>query len=245
MEKDANWFESWFDSPYYHILYRHRDEEEARLFIDRLLEYLGLPGGASVLDLACGRGRHSLYLNSKGAEVTGIDLSESNIRYASTFATPSLSFYVQDMRRIFRTNYFDVVLNLFTSFGYFERDLDNFHVVESATKALKKGGYLVIDFLNSGKVLQTLREQEIQVLESITFHINRRMEEGFIVKSISFEDKGREYRFQEKVKALTLDDFRIYFEKSGLELVDTFGEYALEPFRPESSGRLIMIAKKK
>jgi 2-polyprenyl-3-methyl-5-hydroxy-6-metoxy-1,4-benzoquinol methylase len=75
----SEWFRTWFDSPYYKILYSHRSEEEAALFIDNLLSFMDLPERSRVLDLACGRGRHSVYLNEKGFNVVGIDLSNNSI----------------------------------------------------------------------------------------------------------------------------------------------------------------------
>src|SRR5436853_6516213 len=60
------WFESWFDSPYYHVLYKERDDLEARSFLDSLIGYLNPAPGSTILDVACGKGRHSLYLNQKG-----------------------------------------------------------------------------------------------------------------------------------------------------------------------------------
>lgn len=80
MNKDTTtWFTSWFDTPFYHILYKDRDDTEAQHFMDKLTGYLNIPEGGSILDLACGKGRHSIYLNSLGFDVTGADLSENSI----------------------------------------------------------------------------------------------------------------------------------------------------------------------
>ncbi|MGZ4037453.1 MAG: SAM-dependent methyltransferase, partial [Bacteroidia bacterium] len=118
MEK-AEWFKDWFNSPYYHVLYKNRDQSEAAAFIDKLSGHLELNAGHLIWDLACGKGRHSTYLNKKGFNVTGTDLSENNIQKASVNANDRLEFYVHDMRTLFRVNYFTHVLNLFTSIGYF------------------------------------------------------------------------------------------------------------------------------
>ncbi len=77
-----NWFAKWFDTKYYHILYKDRDYQEARMFIDNITSYLNLPEKAKVLDLACGKGRHSIYLNKLGFDVVGADLSENSINEA-------------------------------------------------------------------------------------------------------------------------------------------------------------------
>src|SRR4051812_2242107 len=108
------WFQNWFNSPYYHILYNQRNDEEAEFFIDNLCAYLEPSIDCRLLDIACGRGRHSVYLNKKGYDVTGIDLSHANIKYAQQFENKRLHFYVHDMRYLFYINYFDIAFNLFT-----------------------------------------------------------------------------------------------------------------------------------
>ena len=117
IEKD--WFESWFDSPYYHLLYSNRDEREADLFIKNLINYINPSTKSKILDLACGKGRHSKVLADLGFDVTGIDLSENSIVSAKKMENESLHFYTHDMRFPFRANYFDYTFNFFTSFGYF------------------------------------------------------------------------------------------------------------------------------
>src|SRR6187455_1959490 len=102
-----SWFESWFNSPWYHILYEHRDEQEAEEFLDALLDHLQPKPGSSMLDLGCGKGRHSIYLNQKGFNVTGIDLSPESIMHCRKWENETLSFFVHDMRHLFRTNDFD------------------------------------------------------------------------------------------------------------------------------------------
>ena len=83
MTKDTTqWFTSWFDTPYYHTLYKDRNHSEAQVFMDNLTNYLNVPEHGEILDLACGKGRHSIYLNSLGYNVTGVDLSENSIEYA-------------------------------------------------------------------------------------------------------------------------------------------------------------------
>ena len=124
MLKDSTkWYASWFDTPYYHILYKDRNYAEAELFMKTLTHYLNLEPGDEILDLACGKGRHSVYLNSIGYNVTGADLSENSIAHASKFENDTLRFQVHDMCKPFAFQ-FEAVFNLFTSFGYFENEED-------------------------------------------------------------------------------------------------------------------------
>ena len=147
-----NWFETWFASPYYAILYAHRDDKEAELFIDNILKYLPLNNQAKILDIACGEGRHAAYIASKGYDVQGIDLSERSISIAKAKEHQNLKFSVEDMRTVVKANHFDVVFNCFTSFGYFDDLANNQRVCQSISDMLDSEGLLVIDFLNAQKV---------------------------------------------------------------------------------------------
>lgn len=243
MQKDtANWFASWFDTPYYHILYKDRDHAEAQHFMDNLTHYLNLPEDAKILDLACGKGRHSLYLNQLGYDVTGADLSENSIAAASEFANDKLHFKVHDMREPFEEK-FDAVFNLFTSFGYFESDDDNLTTLKAIKESLTEYGFAVIDFMNVNYVINNLVPEEVKTVEGIDFHIKRYVKDNHIFKEIYFEDKGQKFHFTEKVKALTLDDFEQMMEEAGIFLLDVFGDYKLRKFFKNDSERLIMIFK--
>lgn len=238
------WFRDWFNSPYYHLLYSNRDYREAEFFIDNLIRQLGLKTNARILDLACGKGRHSIYLAEKGFDVTGIDISPQSIAYASQFENDCLSFYVHDMRKPFRINYYDIVLNLFTSFGYFEREYENEQVIAAAKDALTTEGLMVIDFMNSTKVIADLIPQESKKVEGITFNIKRYLKDKAICKEIVFTDKNKHYHFGERVRALTLQDFKLYFKALKMQIVHLYGDYSLNAFDENISERLIIIAQK-
>ena len=143
------WFASWFDSRYYHILYKNRNDLEAARFIDNLLTYLRPTESSYILDLACGAGRHSIYLNQKGFSVHGVDLSSKSIELANKSIRKDLKFSVHDMRDLDSVNRYTHVFNLFTSFGYFDDDNDNNKVVSSIFNSLKPEGIFILDFLNA------------------------------------------------------------------------------------------------
>ena len=239
---NESWFSSWFDTPYYHILYKDRDEKEAQLFMDNIIQYLNLPEDAKILDLACGRGRHSIYLNQLGFEVTGADLSENSIAEAQKFANDKLHFVVHDMREKCNQKY-DAILNLFTSFGYFENEEDNFKTLKAIHESLSEYGFAVMDFMNVHHVIKNLVPSEVKTVDGIDFHIKRKVENGFILKEIDFEDQGQQYHFTEKVRALTLEDFQQMMDEAGIYLLDTFGDYKLKKFYKKESERLIMLFK--
>jgi SAM-dependent methyltransferase len=241
-QQSNSWFASWFDTPYYHILYKDRDYEEAQQFMDNLTHYLNLPEEAKILDLACGKGRHSIYLNSLGFDVTGSDLSENSIKEASKDANDTLHFKVHDMRDSFEEKY-DAIFNLFTSFGYFENDADNLKTLISIKESLTEYGFAVIDFMNVDFVIDNLVPTEIKTVEGIDFHIKRYVKDNHIFKEIDFEDNGEKFHFTEKVQALRLADFEAMMEEAGIFLLDVFGDYKLRTFYKNQSERLIMIFK--
>jgi len=239
-----NWFDSWFDTKYYHILYKNRDFSEAENFITNLTSDLKIAPNKSILDLACGKGRHSIFLNKLGYKTTGVDLSKQSIEHANQFKTPTLDFFVHDMREQIKNNSFDYVFNLFTSIGYFEDESDNLKMLNSIDSYTNENGVLVIDFMNANKVVSNLVLDEVKVIEGITFTINRKVENGFIIKTISFTDNNQKFNFQEKVQALELHHFENYLKETNFSIYKVVGDYNLGNFDVEKSNRLIIFAKK-
>jgi len=237
-----HWYISWFDTPYYHILYKDRDYSEAQGFMDNLTNYLNLPDNGKILDLACGKGRHSVYLNKLGYDVTGVDLSEQSINYAKQYENDTLKFKVHDMSKPLNDK-FDAVFNLFTSFGYFDDESCNLNTIKAIKSELNEFGIGVIDFMNTNYVTSNLVSQDVKSVDGIDFYQKRRAENGFIMKDISFEIDGEKFNFQECVRAFILEDFENLFEKAGVHLLDVFGDYNLNKYLSESSERLIMIFK--
>jgi SAM-dependent methyltransferase len=238
----TEWFASWFDSPFYHILYKDRDDTEAHQFMDNLTQYLNVPEGGEILDLACGKGRHALYLNTLGYQVTGVDLSPNSIAYAKQFENDSLHFEVHDMTKPFHKT-FDAVFNLFTSFGYFENEEDNLNTIKAIKSNLNAFGFGVIDFMNSEFIIDHLVAENTKTVDGITFTLKRHVENDYIVKDISFTVDDEEYAFQERVRGFTLAEFEVLFEQAGVYLLDIFGDYKLRKFDAKQSERLIMIFK--
>ncbi|HZH67593.1 MAG TPA: class I SAM-dependent methyltransferase [Chitinophagales bacterium] len=245
MDKTPQWYEVWFDSPYYPILYKDRDEAEARLFIENLAKDLEIPDKAKVLDLACGRGRHSSYLADKGYQVVGIDISKESIEDATNdYSKDNLEFYIHDMRLPFRINYFDYTFNFFTSFGYFNNLKDNQYVLSAIAKGLKKGGIAMIDFMNVEKVIENLVEREEVTIDGINFYIRRLYNDNFIIKKIKVDDGDKISLFTEEVQILKPVHFYQMLQEEGFKLVKEYGDYHLNPFDSNTSDRYIIIIEK-
>jgi SAM-dependent methyltransferase len=240
-----NWFKGWFNSDYYHLLYAHRDFEEAENFISTLMKHLESKEKHSILDLACGKGRHAVHLNQLGYDVLGIDLSEESIQEAKKFENENLKFQQGDMRELNLDSKVDLVLNLFTSFGYFSSAEEDQKAIDAMSQSLKSEGLLVIDYLNVHKIIEQLPTEELVKRKGIDFHINKHVEDGFIVKDIEFKANEQSHHYQEFVKCLDLNDFEAYLENGGLSIKEVFGSYQLDDFNKQHSDRLILIAEKK
>lgn len=238
------WFASWFDSPYYYILYKNHDENEAKTAIDNLLNALHLPAGARLLDLACGKGRHARYLAEKGFDVTGLDISFASIAFARQFEHERLAFFQHDMRLPYRINYFDAVVNFFTSFGYFENDKDHLKTLVNVQRELKPGGVFLLDYFNSVWVRQRLVRAETKTVDGIVFHLKKSIRGGYVYKTVEFEAGGKHFIFRERVRLFTLADFEALFQAAGLRLLQIYGDYELGAFSSAASKRLILIAEK-
>ena len=243
--KKEEWFADWFDTSYYHTLYRNRDEHEAARFLGNLTENLQLSQGAKLLDLACGKGRHSITLNQLGFTVLGADLSPNSISIASKSAKEGLTFTVQDMREPILGFQCDAVLNLFTSFGYFDDLSDNDKVIGSVRSMLKENGIFVIDFMNAERTIHNLVKEETKTVDGIDFQITRRYDGEHIFKDIRFHDNGQDFHFTERVQALTLDHFETLLKNNNFEILRTFGDFDLQLFDPQTSDRLIIVSQKR
>lgn len=238
------WFSSWFNSPYYHLLYKNRSEEEATQFVAKINQFFQITETDKILDLACGKGRHSINLQKTGADVWGLDIAPESIAYANQFAHEKLHFGVHDMRNSIPNAPFNYIFNLFTSFGYFETEAEEQISIQNMADALAADGKLLIDFLNIGLVQQCLIPQETKEIEGVKFKISKKIENRFIIKDIQFTDKGTDYQFQEKVKALSYQDFDQYLQQAGLQINQVFGDYELNEFDLTTSPRLILVCSK-
>lgn len=241
----TDWIENWFGSEYYSLLYKHRDSEEAHLFLNNLIKLLNIKPSDNILDCGCGKGRHAIYLSKKGFNVTGIDISESSIQEAKKHENKNLEFFVHDVRNLFRTNYYDVALSLFTSFGYFDNDHENNKAIKSISISLKKGAIFVLDFMNSEKEIKRLVAKEKCSINNIKFNLHRYTKNNCIVKDIQITAKEKQYNFRENVKAYKLKDLEKFLNQNNIVITHLFGDYNLSSFDEAHSNRLIITGRKK
>lgn len=241
------WYVEWFNSPYYHQLYLERNEAEATLFINKLLDCLKPAPGSRILDAACGRGRHSRILASLGYNVTGIDLAPDSIAYAKQSESENLNFYIHDIRLPFWINYFDFAFSFFTSFGYFRTRREHDDAIRTLGGSLKPGGILMIDYLNVHYAEEHLVHNETKQIGSTIYEIHRWHDDTHFFKKIMITDPSltEPIAFTEKIAKFSLGDFTDMLSYQLLQVQDVFGDYELSPYHLKNTPRLIIIARKK
>ncbi len=235
------WYQDWFGDEYLE-LYAHRDEGEAERQVDFVERALPRPPPVSVLDLACGAGRHTAALRTRGYRAVGIDLSLSLLRQRG-----DLPLARGDMRTLpFATGGFDLVLNFFTSFGYFEAERENFRVLEEVTRVLAPGGWFIIDLMNPGRTLSALKARESSQVGGRQVEIERWYDETSrrVNKKIQLtRPGGRSRTYLESVRVYSQDEVTIGMRWAGLEVIASYGNFALERYE-DASERLILVARK-
>ncbi|MEK4326572.1 class I SAM-dependent methyltransferase [Paenibacillus sp. FSL R7-0312] len=237
----SEWYETSFGEDYL-IVYRHRDFGGARHEVETMIGWLDLPRDARVLDLCCGMGRHSLALSEAGYEVTGVDLSEALLREARSQAgAEAVTWLRSDMRELSLGGGFDAVVNLFTSFGYFEEDEEQIKVLKEICRMLKPEGKFIIDFLNPAYVIRHLVPHSVREDGDTLIDESRRIEEGYVKKDILLISKagGPPRKYHERVKLYSVDNFREMIAAAGLRLEAVHGSYDEEKYDAESSTRMI------
>ena len=245
-----SWFEEWFDSPLYELLYAYRNEDEARELADLIEHEIPVGVFQKVVDVGCGRGRHSITLAERGYDVTGLDLSPQAIEKASRIASErelqNVDFLVQDMRQPL-ADQFDAALNLFTTFGYFLETKENERVLKSVNSMLRPAGLFLIDYLNAKKVEKELVPEEQGSHRGIEYTVKRYIENGCVYKNIRFSgDKiGGAKEYNERVKLYGVEWFRDSLSRSGFSIQTICGNYSGNAFDESSSHRLIILAKKR
>jgi SAM-dependent methyltransferase len=240
------WYKDWFNSPYYHKLYFDRDEQEAERFITKLISFLKPAPGSRMVDVACGKGRHSKFLSSLGYDVTGIDISPESITYASQFSSDKLQFFVHDMRLLFRINCFDYAFNFFTSFGYFPTRREHDDAMRTISGCIKKSGIVLFDYLNVHYAEAQLVHQETRNIDDTIYEINRWDDESHFHKKITVRDPqlSEPIVHIEQVAKFSLGDFTDMLSFQRMQVKEVFGDYELNPYHVSKTPRLIIIAEK-
>ena len=242
------WFEEWFESEEYLTVYQHRNNEEAEILISFILDKVSIPDKAKVLDLGCGAGRHALLLAERGFEVVGVDQSKRLLSVAVDEAKKNglhPKFIKDDIRSVSFLEKFDLILNVFTSFGYFEKDEDNFAVFSNVEKNLADDGFFVFDFLNSEHVKRNLIPFSKDEIGDMVVEQSRRIENNNVIKEIVLRKKEKDLSYRESVRLYSKSELLKALNMNNLSGKMIFGSYDGEAFDELTSQRLIILCKKK
>ena len=240
----TNWYENWFGNEYLTV-YAHRDEDEARELVQLILTYINLDKNAKIIDLCCGQGRHAFLFAQEGFEVYGFDLSRTLLQVAKYKNDQSNNtFFIQaDMRYLPAIHSFDLLLNLFTSFGYFETDIENKIVFQQFHQVLNTGGYFVFDYFHTPYILANLERYQSEQIGDLTVELERFIEGSRVQKIIRLNRQGKQSTFYESVKMYKPDQILKMMEETSLSVRYIFGDYKGSPLS-EDSERIIIIGQK-
>lgn len=242
------WYETAFRQDYL-ARYPHRNTTAAAQDLPFIEKALSVHHDEPVLDLCCGAGRYSNALAERGLRIIGVDLSGDLLRGARS-PDSSATYFRGDMRRLpFRDEVFGGIVNLFTSFGYFEADEENLAALEEAARVLKTGGTLLLDFFNRTRTLATLEPRterrigEQQIVETRAFNAKR----GRIEKTIRMSLEGKpelERVLVESVRAFSAEELAHLIASAGLTVRSRHGDLRGTSFQEQSSERCVLIARK-
>ncbi|MCK4753777.1 MAG: methyltransferase domain-containing protein [Calditrichia bacterium] len=240
----TNWYENWFGNEYLTV-YAHRDEDEARELVQLILTCINLDKNAKIIDLCCGQGRHAFLFAQEGFEVYGFDLSRTLLQVAKYKNDQSNNtFFIQaDMRYLPAMHSFDLLLNLFTSFGYFETDIENKIVFQQFHQVLNTGGYFVFDYFHTPYILANLERYQSEQIGDLTVELERFIEGSRVQKIIRLNRQGKQSTFYESVKMYKPDQILKMMEETSLSVRYIFGDYKGSPLS-EDSERIIIIGQK-
>lgn len=243
----TEWFKDWFNSADYLKVYRHRNQTEAEALVNLILNNIRLDNNAKVLDMACGSGRHSILLAKKGLDVTAVDLSKNLLSVAKQLAEKdklNINFINSDLRNFRTSVQFDLIVNLFTSFGYFDDDLENFGLLKTAFDHLKKNGYFILDYFNTSFIQKNLVPESYDNLDSATIIQKRKIEGLRLNKEIIIKNNSQSDNYFESVRMYTQDELITQLNKIGFDIKKTFGDFQGNEFNENLSTRIIIIAQK-
>ena len=235
----SEWFTRWFGKEYLD-LYPHRDDAEARKAVRMIRNTVSPDPQGRALDLACGSGRHTRAL-CKHIWTVGFDLSMDLLRVAIS-ESPEVPYVRGDMRALpFAASSLDLVVNMFTSFGYFSSDEENRAVLAEVNRVLRSGGMFVLDYLNADQVRSTLIPHDSQRVGNRIVTQDRSISADglYVEKEISATSFPQ--RFTERVRLFEPDDLRCMLNDSGFSIQHELGDYSAGPLTP-ASPRAIFFA---
>jgi SAM-dependent methyltransferase len=245
------WYVDFFRSDYLNVYGHMFTEERAEKESAFVASALGLKTGASVLDLCCGQGRHSIQLAKRGLRVTSLDLNAEYLelaKQAAATAKVEIETVAADMREIPFEDKFDAIVNMYSSFGYLESEAEDLKVLESAAKALKAGGQLLLDMLNREWAIDNYIQNDWHTGADGTLYVERRdldlatsrMHVHFIVVD---SKGGRRESIGHNIRLYTLTEMTRLLERVGIRVTSVVGGFDSEDYGIVTR-RMIIVGRK-
>jgi len=241
---EANWYQNWFGKDYLKV-YSHRDLKDAQKLVELILSNITLYKDSNILDIGCGQGRHLSIFAEKQYQITGVDLSPVLLRIAKEkhINNSFVQLIQADMRQLPLQSKFDLVLNLFTSFGYFENDDENINVLKQINALIKDTGSFVIDYFNSDFVKKNLVPKHKKEVGELIVEQERYIEDSRIKKKINLMKDGKKSTYFESVKLYSPEEIFNMLQSVNLKINKTYGDYNGTSFN-EDSPRLLVFGEK-
>jgi cyclopropane fatty-acyl-phospholipid synthase-like methyltransferase len=243
----AEWYEDWFNTEEYLNVYRHHNEADAKKLVELILSNISLPGNSKILDMACGPGRHSILFAQRGYKVTAVDLSENLLALARSTAKDfglKINFIKSDMRVLNSDEKFRLAVNLFTSFGYFSEDEENYKILFVVYEHLEKNGYFILDYFNRRYIEKNLVPYSEESLPNGKIIQERSIAGNRVMKNITIFKDGNQKNYMESVRMYSINELLEITEKIGFIKQKLFGDFYGNPFDVETSPRLILMDQK-
>lgn len=245
------WYVDFFRGDYLNVYAHMFTEERAEKESSFVAGVLELKPGASVLDLCCGQGRHSVQLAKRGFKVTGLDLNPDYLELATKAAKTgrvTIEAVAADMREIPFTDKFDAIVNMYSSFGYLESEAEDLKVLEAAARALKADGRLLLDMLNREWAIDNYVRNDWHTGADGTLYVERRdldlassrMHVHFIVVD---PNGGRRESIGHIIRLYTLTEMTRLLERVGMRVTAVFGGFEGEEYGI-GTRRMIIVARK-
>lgn len=246
----AEWYEKeGFWDRIHPVLFSPERLAKAADEVDQLISLTGV-GQGRALDLCCGPGRHAVPLAKRGFEVTGVDLSTSTLdraRAAAKEANVDIEWVEQDMRTFARPDTFDLVINLFTSFGYFATEADDMRALKNMVESAAEDGVVVIDTLGKEALAERLHADSPPIEER---------DGALLIQRVSVEDDWCRVKSEwiiavdDKVDRVTFEhtlysgkELRALMNWAGLSDVKLYGDFDGRPYGP-GARRLVAVGRR-
>ncbi len=230
------------------FLFSERRRADAPEDVENLISLLGISPGAKVLDLCCGVGRHSLELARRGFQVTGVDRTKLYLDEAIKRAEAeglTLEFLQDDMRTFCRTGAFDIVINLYTSFSYFENPEEDRQVVMNVYRSLKRGGAFLLELMGKEVLARIFRERDWREEDGAIILEERRLSRnwGWIDNRWIILRDGEKQEFKVCHRLYSAVELSSLLGECGFDRVDAHGDLAGSPY-DHTAKRFVVVARK-